>query len=233
MHGRAAVVAGQAAALASMLVAQPSLGAAQGQLVRGDLDVRLLEQGAPARVAIRYVLRTTGNDDALPLAVIPFGTVIQDVRATVDGLPIAVELDDGLRRRSGTIRLQGGRAAREATVELSYTVADAWRAGTSKVRVPVIAIGWPPIAALPDTFHGAVTLPAGHVVWDAFPSTLRSASNPEATAGFDVQVVPAVVTFRAAAARPLLTFTGAIELTALALLFAFAVFGWRRFRAEV
>ena len=221
------------AALLGLLVC-PAAATAQGRLVRGEFAMELAGAGAPARVVIRYVVRPMSDTATVPLVAIPFNASIVDLYATVDGAPADVVLDtrSGAAPR-GTVRLPGGLAGRDVQVSLAYRIEGAWPADQATVRAPVVAVTWPPATALPGTFRGTITLPADHLAYDAFPSTLSADADDGTTWSFDLQAVPSVVTFAVAAQRqPFLTLAGAVEGTTLGLLLLFSVFGWRRFLAE-
>ena len=221
------------AALLGLLVSPAALSA-QGRLVRGDFAMTLTQAGAPARVVVRYVVRPASDTASLPLVAIPFGTSIQDLNAAVDGVPSGMVVDTlagGTLR--GMVRLLPGAAGRDVQVSLAYGVVGAWPADEERVRAPVLALTWPPAAALHGTFRGTITLPANHLAYDAFPSTLRLDATGGTRWSFDLQVVPSVVTLAVAAQRrPMVPLATAVEGAALGLLVLFAVYGWRRFRVE-
>jgi hypothetical protein len=224
------------ALLAVASAVSPAMQAAQGSLVRGDASATVFGDGAPARVALRYVLRPGAGATEIPLTVLLFGTALTDVQARVDGAAAALELRpvDSRVRLRGVLALPGGSNADSVVIELLYGVTGAAARG-DRIRLPILAVTWPPAGARPGTFRGRVEVSAGLIAYNAFPSVLRAlpSSDSSPTYGFDLPVVPAVLAFDLKSGdRPMITLATVLNAGVLLMLVVFGWTGWRRFHVE-
>jgi hypothetical protein len=213
------------AAVLAFLASTAGTAAAQGRLVAAELDAVLDSAGHVISVQLSYTLQPHGATEVV-LAAVRFGEVtLADVHA--NGLPLTLTPDaSGLRP---TVRVP--LPARDTVaLDISYNVRNPGR-DPGPVRIPILAVLWPPEQALAGVFVARVSLPAGSVAFDAFPSTLRRTHGD--TYETELHVLPAMITFSAAARAPWPSVITGIELLVFVGLVLAGIVGWRRFRAEM
>jgi hypothetical protein len=210
------------------------VSAASGQehLVSARARVDFTE-GDRARVAITYVVQATPESREVPLAGLLFGDVeISSVQVSIAGVesPVPITHQPGERLRAsiplGTTALDGG----PVSFVLRYEVSGAAPfAGVRELRVPVLAVMWPPAEALPGIFRAELLLPPGLTVLGSFPSDLRQAEvgGPYVT---ELPVLPALLSLRVTDGERRLRVTAILNAAVLVLLGVVLVGGWRYLR---
>jgi hypothetical protein len=243
--------------LLTTAAATPVRATAQGVLERAELRARLLPDSAIVQVEIRYDVLLNGLD-TLPLRTLDFGAVMfQDFQATAngvavlarsrqtrmatfDGAPESPELglpQDGALR-DGPVRVDlplalvpGGDPV---VIILRYTVPSPpiTEAGV-RLRVPVVATLWTPVAALPGLVRVTVEVPSGIAVWNPFPSTLRAGRTRDHVTVYatDLPTVPALLAFDVRqGVAPRIPLAVLLDAGVVAFLILFALAGWRHVR---
>jgi hypothetical protein len=117
--------------------------------------------------------------------------------------PVAFRLDvDPSGMLVGTVPLPAPARPDDVVVlRLRYRVVrEGTATGAGPVRVPMLAVPWPPAEALPGTFSARVDLPAGTRLEEGFPASWAGeAAAPDDLARYraELPVLPAFVSFRA------------------------------------
>jgi hypothetical protein len=207
------------------------VSAASGQehLVSARARVDFAE-GDRAHVAITYVVQATPESREVPLAGLLFGDAeISSVQVSIAGTesPVPITHRPGERMRA-SIPL-GITALDEGPISfvLRYEVSGAApSAGVRELRVPVLAVMWPPAEALPGIFRAELLLAPGLTVLGSFPADLR-----EAEAGgryvTELPVLPALLSLRVTDGGGRLRVTTILNTAVLVLLGVVLVGGWR------
>jgi hypothetical protein len=216
--------------LLALLAASARTAAAQGRLVAAELNAAFDSTEQVVTVHIHYTLQPHGEGE-VPLAVVRFGdAALENVR--VNNLPTALTFDASGLRATATV---AGPSGDTAVMDVAYDVRVS-ATEPSRIRIPVVAVLWPTEQAVAGAFVANVTLPAGTVAFDAFPSTLRRLHAADATANTyatELHVLPALITFSLAAHAPWPSAITGIELLVCAGLVLMGIIGWRRFRVEM
>jgi hypothetical protein len=202
------------------------------------MTVSMLEP-TRADVALHYVVRPAGAH-AVTVAALAFApATFSDVEVIVEGRasPLALEPGAGLgaHKLGGTVPLPAG-AGDTIAFDIRYAVVLPASAGReSRIRLPVVAVMWPPAEALPGTFAVTLDVRADAHIRGAFPSLLRETALTSAARsyGADMQVVPSMIAFDLGGGDPpRLTLEAMLDAGVIALLLLFAVLGWRHVRAQ-
>ena len=206
-----------------------SPAAGQGRLVSAELAARLDAVEHVVTVHIRYKIQPHGKSE-VPLAVVRFGEVaLENVRA--NDVPITLVLDATGLRPTATVALP---VQDTVSLNITYDVRIP-EVEPRRIRIPIVAVLWPPQQAVAGAVVARVSLPSGTVPFDAFPSTLRRASDTESANTYttELHVVPALITFSVASRAPWPSAITGIELMVCAGLVLVGIIGWRRFRVEM
>lgn len=147
---------------------------------------------------IRYDLRVPAGANDVPVAAVLFaGAAIED--ASGDGVPLSLT---GARRSTGTMPVRRSDTARELSIQVAYRVrlaSPVLDEGSSpqRIRVPVLAVLWPPMEATPGRFSAEIELPSGLNARPVFPAAAQAGSAGAARPGLyaTLPVVPALVAF--------------------------------------
>lgn len=213
--------------------------AVPGKLGHASMTVSITTRSA-ATVHIRYVVHGSANAAMVPLAAVLFApSMLDGVEAIIDGRASPVALTPGAghaaARVSGGVPLPSGHGDTVA-FELRYTVdLPGATAGEARVRLPVVAVLWPPAEALPGTFAIALDVPADTHIRGAFPSLMRETTTTATSRsyGAGMQVVPSMIAFDIGTGDPpRITLEAMLDTGVLALLLLFAILGWRHLRAQ-
>ncbi len=203
---------------------------AQSHLLEGRAVVHV--DGAGASVEIDYRVQSDGSATAVPLEGLAFRpTSIEGVRVMVDGAPALFDLRTGSAGRlTSDVAIAPGRAG-EIGMRLTYRVSGAVEGEDPvRLRVPILAVGWPPEEGLPGTFQAEVSLPEGLSVYESFPSGLRSTGSGRYQ--FDLPAAPALLSMRATLGdrAPLGGLVRVLDAMVLLVLLILVGAGWRHFR---
>ena len=229
-----------AARLAAVCVVgfMPGPLAGQGRLISAHARADLTPTGGPTLV-IDYTVAGDPGAATVPLVGLAFGGArFRDVRATAASLG---ELDVSLEARTdgrlvGGVALPAGLAAGEPfSFSLSYEIEGATEreGGLTLHRLPILAVGWPPDEALPETFTVEALVADGLTVYESFPSGMRASGREGAAQRYRLAlpVIPALVSLRTSrGSPPLNTLPRALNLLVIVLLAGFALLGWRHLR---
>lgn len=154
-----------------------------------------------ARVRLRYRLRVPSGVALVPVAALRFhGFVIEDV--VWNGAPVTLAGD---RRLVAELPVSGGAAAGDVTVDASYrvrVVATGDAPSGTRVRVPVLAVLWPPAQATPGTFTAEVEASPGVTLRPVFPAGMRAAGDVPGVFRVSLPVAPAMLAFDLPGDRP-------------------------------
>ncbi len=214
--------------LAALLV--PQSAAAQGRLQSAVMHVDS-RAGPETIVRIEAVLSPNGAT-VVPVAAVRFdGDSPLNPAFNIDGNPVAGVPAAAARagRPAWDVPIpEVLRSSERIRLVVDYRVVAGDMA--TRIRLPVVAVLWPPASAAAGTFRAEVRLPAGVTAFDAFPSTFRITGDTLITT---LHVLPALVSFHMASARPWASAAIGVELGVLALLIVISWIGWRRFRAEM
>ncbi len=220
--------------IASIAAVTASPAVAQGFLVSANFRADALAAG-PVRVEIDYVLVVGQQISELPLEGVAFaGSRLTDVAATLDGVPLLVELQsESNGRLSGRIEVPSG-SERRLAVRLTYRVSpSSGEVDATRLILPVLALGWPPQEALPGTFRAQVTLPVGLSTFESFPAGLV-AGEPLASGGrvhsLELPVVPALIRIRSGQGAIRFNLPLVMDVLVLGLFLMLGVKGWRAMR---
>lgn len=174
-----------------------------GSLLEADLTVEAVAPG-PLRVELTYRLRPDPGLERIPIRALPVrGVRAVGPTARVWEDPVSFSLDvDGSGMLVGTVPLPAPARPDDVVVlRLRYRVVREAEAGDGPVRVPVLAVPWPPAEALPGTFSVRVDLPAGTRMEEGFPASwsVDAEAPTEDLARYraELPVLPAFVSFRA------------------------------------
>jgi hypothetical protein len=216
------------AALFATVPARPL--SAQSHLLAGRAVVRV--EGESASVEIDYVVESDGSAAAVSLEGLAFRpTRVESFGASVDGTPVGSRLEVGATGRlTSEVPIAPGRAG-EIGIRLAYRVSGAVEGEDPvRLRVPILAIAWPPEEGLPGTFQGEVTLPEGLSVYESFPSGLRNTGPGRYQ--FDLPAAPALLSMRATRGdrAPLGGIVRVLDAMVLLVLLVLLRAGWRHFR---
>jgi hypothetical protein len=166
----------------------------------------------------------------VPLAGLLFGDAeISSVQVSIAGTesPVPITHRPGERMRAsvplGITALDEG----PISFVLRYEVSGAApSAGVRELRVPVLAVMWPPAEALPGIFRAELLLAPGLTVLGSFPADLR-----EAEAGgryvTELPVLPALLSLRVTDGGGRLRVITILNTAVLVLLGVVLVGGWR------
>lgn len=209
-------------------------------VVSAELEADVSATDGSARVRLRYELSGTPLGAPLPLDRLIDFELLGFGEARVDDVMVRMTGSDEehrvvLRPASGSLETAVVRppaevGARTLRLDVSYRVVSAV-VGTSDLRGRVPVLTGPPVLVDPagPGFRARLEVPREWALTEAFPSRLRRSE--DGVYEVTLAVVPAVVGFRARAdgtwrpGVPLL-----VDALALALLGAFAAFGWRHLR---
>ena len=193
---------------------------------------------AVIRVEIDYVVNVDeadGGGGAIPLEGLAFRpSRVESVVAWIDGTPVEVVLEStGVGRLIGSVSIGRSRSGR-VPLRVAYEVTQGFEGDDPyRIRIPILAIGWPAADALPGVFEAEALFSSELKVFEAFPSGLIQAGVVGSVGRFvlELPAVPALISMRATSGP--LPFGGLVQmldgLVLLALL-ATAVLGWRHFR---
>lgn len=241
--GRAAVAA--LAGAGGVAVPPPSMGFTRPVLEqepeRATLSWAVLdadvEPGESAHVHLTYELSVPAGTGSVPLTVLaPEPARIANLQARVQGAPATVSLPpSATAQRGGAVALVP-RVEGAVRLELDYRVdgAVAGDAADRLVRIPILAVDWPPGDPLPGTFTARVRLPPDWVAYEAFPTAMgglaRAGTDPGPSV-LELSVLPAYVTLRARlGSAPLLTVPRVADALVLLVFLGLGVVGWRKMR---
>jgi hypothetical protein len=222
------------AALHALLFTALNTGtlAAQGHLVRSEFHAELAGS-LPAQVRLRYEIRPDSTAASIPVSLLRFGGAsIESLRARLAGNEIPVQLrEESPAILRGEVPL-GTMARSEVTLEFEYTVS-VTEAG--RVRLPLVAVLWPPEQARPSLFTGNVNVESRFEIYHAFPATLRSGevNGSIRRLVFAMPVLPAVIAFDRATDPPAVTLAGALDAAVVLLTLAFCGVLWLQFRRQL
>ena len=208
--------------------------------------------GDRVQVAITYVVQATPQSREVPLAGLLFGGVdLSSVQASIAGTEAPVEIT---RSPGGRMRASiplGTAAGGEDPVSfvLSYEVSEATAPspGVRELRVPVLAVMWPPAEAVPGIFSAEVLLPSELSVLSAFPADFREVGGGRGSVGAgerdgvdrgrtyvtELPVLPSLLSLRVTEGGRRLGITTILDAAVLALLGAVLLGGWRYLRRTV
>lgn len=242
--------------VATMPVAATS--AAQGRLERATLRTSILPDSGAARVQIEYIVIASGTGrDTVPVTLLRFdGATVRNIITRVNGVavdPLLRADESGLRLR-GAVPLASGVPTEPAVapavtpavadtvvaIAVSYDVMIARADPARPLRLPILAVMWPPSPALPGTFLGEVAVPAELRIYDPFPSNLRLLADDGGRARgvaahytVDLPVVPAMISFNLAPHdQPVVTLANVLDVFVLLAVAVLWTFMWRQFRRE-
>jgi hypothetical protein len=241
-------ISGMKAILTLALVGMPISVVGQSRLIEGSarIDATSMDR---VRVELDYVVEVNEPDQgggegpaglrevSIPLEGIAFRpTEIESVTVRVSNgasTPMVLESSEA-GRLIGAVPLPAGTVGR-VEFHLSYDVRSAVEGDDPyRIRVPVLAVGWPPAEALPGVFTAEALLVGGLKVFESFPSGLEK-SEVVGTVGrftLDLPAIPALISMRATAGR--IPFGGIIRILdglVLLTLVATAIIGFRYLRA--
>jgi hypothetical protein len=188
-----------------------------------------------ARVEIDYSVVPDGTVAVVPLEGLAFRpTRVEDFRASVDGRPSSATLrEDESGRLTAALPLPE-RSAREVRIRVSYSVSGATSGDDPvRIRVPILAVGWPSEEALPGTFEAEVSLSERLTVYESFPSGLRAAG--PGLYRLQLPAAPALLSIRATLGEgaPLGGMVQVLDALVLLVLLVLAWAGWRHFGRTV
>jgi hypothetical protein len=186
------VIACLMAPVTSMVQVSSRAAPPGGQLVRAQLTADLTS-AADIAVQLQYTMRVDSGAERVPLALLRWrGVSVDELQASVQGEPVALQFTEQGRRTSGWIELPSRLQQRELHIELQYHVRSA--APGPRVRIPVLAVLWPPADARPGVFTAEVRMRSERRAARAFPTSLRSvpAGGPYHAS---LQVVPSIIAF--------------------------------------
>jgi hypothetical protein len=192
-----------------------------------------------ADIVLRYVVRPAGSR-AVPVTALAFApATFVDLGVTIGGRALPLALDPGAgrsaRKLAGDVPLSAG-VADTVAFEIRYAIVlPEPDERESRIRLPVVAVMWPPAEALPGTFAVTLDVPAGTHVRSAFPSLMRETTLTPHTRsyGADMQVLPSMIAFDMGVGDPpRVTLEAMLDTGVIALLLLFAVLGWRHVRAQ-
>ncbi len=219
--------------VATVLTCLAALGSAPAELraqsaVRSArLATELAEDGS-ARVRIEYELEAEGDVGAVPVVVlVPRGVEPRGVTGP-RGDAVALVPEGGLRR-SASIRPPDADRARTLSFEYRVEGAISDEAGGFVARIPVLTVALPADGESGEVFSGAVSVPEGWAVSEAFPAGLREGAPGvfEAT----LPVIPSLLTLRGRTDGRWRPGAGlVVELLTALVLTGLGVVTWRRVR---
>jgi hypothetical protein len=205
--------------------------AAQGHLVRGEFHAELAGS-LPAQVRLRYEVRPDTGAASIPVSLLRFGgSSVESLRARVMGIEAPVLLrEESPAILRGEVPL-GTTARAELTLEFEYSV-NVTESG--RVRLPLVAVLWPPEQARPSLFTGDVNVESRFPIYNAFPASLRSGevNGSVRRLVFAMPVLPAVIAFDRATDPPAVTLAGALDAAVVLLTLAFCGVLWLQFRRQ-
>jgi hypothetical protein len=245
--GTAASRLAVAVTLALTFIGAPSVAAGQGTLVEGRARI---DGTSPdrIRVVLDYLVQVSevqaaalqvpdGEEEAtsIPVEGLAFRpSALEDVRVTVNGDPVQFVLEStSVGRLTGAVPLPPGTVGR-VTVGVEYVVTSGVGGDDPyRIRIPVLAVGWPAADALPGIFTAEVLLAADLNVYEAFPSGLTRSDTAGSAGRFtlDLPATPALISMRATRGRvPLGGLVQILDGLVLLALVATAVIGFRYLR---
>jgi hypothetical protein len=182
----------------------PMAISAQSKLVSADglIDATLHER---IRVELTYLVDLAGDDggrSTIPLEGIAFRPAqVESVTASIDGEPFHLDMvSTGVGRLTGAVVLPPGRTGRIELI-LTYFVTSGFEGDDPyRIRIPILAVGWPAAEALPGVFQAEALLAANLKVFESFPSGLVTNSGQAGSVGrfqLDLPAIPALISLRA------------------------------------
>lgn len=197
----------------------------------GILEARLeAKVGEEPDVSVRLAYRIEARGiDRVPFSALEVdGVAIEKVSAFASDEPLPVELEP----RSGP-KLEGfiGIPKETKALELRYVVrGGARRTGEGiRVRLPCAILGLTIDETRTGLFSSVIEVPDGLSVVDGFPS--QTVAGPDGTYRWELPLVPAFVSFRAASRPVLLTPSRVSTMAVVVLLLLVGFVGVRKARA--
>jgi hypothetical protein len=253
-------VSGEESAATRAAAMGSALGAAmtaQGRLERATFRASIPADSGHAAVHITYVVASARSaGDSVPVTLLRFdGASVRNIITRVNSTAV----DPTLRASDSPLRLRGlvplgtgepgapldpdpaGATHSSFVIDITYEVAIVSREPAYPIRLPILAVMWPPDPALPGTFQGEVTVPPGLRIYDPFPASLQpvAASAGSATTGdvmryaVDLPVLPAMIAFHLAQVdQPVITMANVLDVFVLLAIAIIWTFMWRQFRRE-
>jgi hypothetical protein len=248
---RVAVTAGVASFALALPTAQ--LSAVQGRLASASLRTAIPADSGTAHIHLDYVVAAGPAARDVPVTLLLFdGTPVRNIITRVNG----VAVDPVLRADGSNLRLRGAiplladvtheppnattRATTEFTIAIEYEVAIRRGEPAGPLRLPILAVMWPPATALPGTFHGEIEVPAGLRIYDPFPANFRplaanAAGSTDSATRYAVElpVLPAMIAFSLAPAdQPVVTLANVLAVSVVLAIAVTWTLMWRQFRRE-
>ena len=231
----------------SMILALQQGVAAGPEISHADVRVSLTQPGERVDVVARYQLQLPENTESLSLRGVAFlGARPAELRASLDGQPVAVELgyaelDGGSARDStgltGVVRFSPRAVGADSTIlELRYRADGAARGeGTDvDVVVPMLFVSGKTAGSREDLFRLEVELPSELSVHEFFPTVARSITRDGETTHhmLTLEAIPAMVRWRGQMGEErVVTFQAAVDLFTIAVLVLLSAVTYRVIRA--
>jgi hypothetical protein len=204
--------------------------AQQGRLRAGYLEAAYA--AGLTQMRLRYEVEADAGARQVPVSLLDFsGAAVEAPRFRVSGADVPVPLQaESHGRRIGNVPIDAATAG-NVIIEIEYAVRSL---DSRRVRLPLVAVLWPPAQALPGVFTGELRLDGGLAAFNTFPATLREGNAQAGARAYTLSmpVLPAVVSFHIAEAAPAFTLAGILDAVVVLLTLAFCGLLWRQFRAQ-